>query len=243
LVPLGTANSVVVFDPCETAGPDCYEAAGNTTMLDPISIDLVTTSTATPNPGLGLDTAWRVRAMALRPGSVINFPQVAYLIFDGQAEIVGLSVNPATLEGSAGASGLVPMSGAAPATGLFFDAANDDLLATSGDGTTDGELRVFAANDITSMMTLLSTTSVPGAGVPSCPEGVALGTDGTTLWIADSCNDVVWEGTKSADGMTVTLTTAHSVCAVPSHVGVVAAPGGDVVYVGCDGALGVVGSD
>ncbi len=244
--PLGTMNHVVVFDPCETPGmaADCYEQAGNTTNIDPVTLDLtLAPPTPPPDPGLGLDTSWRVRAMAMRPGTVIDFPHLAYMIFDDQPAVVGLSVNPMTLEASAGASGLVPMTGTAPATALFYDATNDDLLVTFGDAATDGELRVFAANGVTSMTALLSTTPVPGAGVPSCPSGVALGTDASTLWVADACNDVVWEGTKSADGMTVTFDTAHPVCAAPSRLGVVGAPGGDVVYVGCAGALGVVGSD
>jgi hypothetical protein len=242
--PLGTMNSVVVFDPCEMPGNpmDCYEQAGNSSMIAPMTIDLATSSALPPNPGLGLDPTWRVRAMALRAGPLIDTAHLVYMIFDGQPAIVALVVNP-SLNADSGFSGQVPTPPSTPARALYYTITNDRLLVTAGDGTTDGALLAYDAGPSASMTGLLSTTTVPGAGVPSCPSGVVLGTNGSDLYVADACNDVVWEGSIDPAGLVVTLTTAHPVCASPSHLGVVNGPGGDIVYVGCSGALGVVGSD
>jgi hypothetical protein len=181
--------------------------------------------------------------MALRAGPLIDTAHLVYMIFDGQPAIVTLVVDPVSMSAIAGSSGPVPTPPSAPATALYYTTTNDRLLVTAGDGTADGDLLAYDAGPSASMTGLLSTTTVPGAGVPSCPSGVVLGTNGSDLYVADACNDVVWEGLIDPAGLVVTLTTAHPVCASPSHLGVVNGPGGDLVYVGCDGALGVVGSD
>jgi hypothetical protein len=244
LVGLDAANALGALDPCEDpmTPSDCWEDSGSTLSLNPVGIDLVTSSTVAPNPGLGLDSTWRLRDIALRPDTLIDGAPTTYLIFDGQPALVVVRIAAATLVADPASSGSVTTPPMAPATSVAYDVTSDLVLVTAGDGVTDGALLVYAAGGSAAATTLASTTLVPGGAVPSCPGAAALGSDGTTLRVADACNDAVWNGTVSAGGATVTLDSSVATCAAPTRLAVVpAAP--DLVYIGCTGALGVLGSD
>ncbi|HEV8322327.1 MAG TPA: thrombospondin type 3 repeat-containing protein [Myxococcota bacterium] len=245
LIGLTTANALIALDPCEDPAlpSDCYEDSGSSATNNSAVIDLSTTSTVAPDPGLGLDPTWRVGDIALRPDTLIDGAPVAYLVFDGQPALAVLRIGAASLATDPAASGTVGAPPLAPATSVAYDATTDLVLLTAAAGGADGELRLYSGGGSAAATTLVSTVAVPGGALPSCPAAAAIGSDGVTLWVADPCNAAVLSGSIGPGGAGAALDTTAPVCPSAGRLAVVAAPGGDLVYVGCDGVLGVLGTD
>ena len=175
------------------------------------------------------------RIVGTEPLSAVAF------FLSGMFDVAQVAFLPTTGSPVMGDGGVLLPAPSVPTTDILYDQANDLLLVSATDGVSSGEILVWTANASASMTLSSHVASDAGTFGDFCPTGMHL--VGSTLYIADACNDRILTANLAPNGSNLDFSVGVETPTCGGPITVSPAASGSMMVVGCPDRIEVHGAD